>query len=113
MTEKERIENAVRHIKTATDIDPWAMDLAVQALMKQLPREPVMGYAFAEKIRDRMKKINDKKSSEMAETQTDCCPICKHPLGVSQFVKAQTGLAVGKPYCANCGQAIDWGNGGL
>ncbi len=34
--EKDRIECAIRHIKTATDIDPWAMELAVDALEKQL-----------------------------------------------------------------------------
>ena len=36
MTNKDRIENAIRHIKTAADIDPWAMEIAVEAMMKEL-----------------------------------------------------------------------------
>lgn len=30
--QKERIEAAIRHIQTAADVDPWAMELAVDAL---------------------------------------------------------------------------------
>ena len=32
INQKDRIEAAIRHIKTSVDIDPWAMDLAVDAL---------------------------------------------------------------------------------
>jgi hypothetical protein len=35
--EIDRIQNAIRHIKSSVDIDPWAMELAVEALEKQLP----------------------------------------------------------------------------
>ena len=33
--QKDRIESAIRHIQTASDIDPWAMELAVDALKAQ------------------------------------------------------------------------------
>lgn len=33
--QKDRIEAAIRHIQTATDVDPWAMELAVDALKAQ------------------------------------------------------------------------------
>lgn len=36
MTSKDRIENAIRHIQTATDIDPWAMEIAVDAMQRML-----------------------------------------------------------------------------
>lgn len=38
MTQKEidRIESAIRHIQTATDIDPWAAEIAVAAMQKQI-----------------------------------------------------------------------------
>ena len=36
-TQKDRIEAAIRHIQTSVDIDPWAMELAVEALKAQLP----------------------------------------------------------------------------
>lgn len=32
----DRIQNAINHIKTATDIDPWAMEIAVEAMEKEL-----------------------------------------------------------------------------
>ena len=34
-TQKDRIEAAIRHIQTAADVDPWAMELAVDALKAQ------------------------------------------------------------------------------
>ena len=34
-TQKDRIESAIRHIQTASDVDPWAMELAVDALKAQ------------------------------------------------------------------------------
>ena len=45
---------------------------------------------------------------EKAEYKTDCCPVCRRPLGTSQFVKAQTGKVCGAPYCKRCGQRIIW-----
>ena len=33
--EKDRIECAIRHIQTAVDIDPWAVEIAVDAMEKQ------------------------------------------------------------------------------
>ena len=36
---RDRIENAIRHIQTATDVDPWAAELAVEALKAQLSEE--------------------------------------------------------------------------
>ena len=41
--EIDRIECAIRHIKTAVDIDPWAMEIAVDAMQKQIPRKPQEG----------------------------------------------------------------------
>lgn len=35
-TQKDRIEAAIRHIQTASDVDPWAMELAVDALKAQV-----------------------------------------------------------------------------
>lgn len=81
-----------------------AVEVAISALEKQIPKKPVMGYAFSEKIREAIKRTNP----ERAESKTECCPVCGRPLGVSEFVKAQTGLRVGDPHCKKCGQAIDW-----
>lgn len=102
--EKERIECAIRNIQTAVDVDSWAVEIAVDAMEKQIPKKPVMGYAFPEKIREVIKRTNP----ERAESKTECCPVCGRTLGVSQFVKTQTGLHFGDPHCKRCGQAIDW-----
>ena len=83
------------------------LEAAISALEKQIPKKPVMGYAFPEKLREVIKR----KDAERAESKTDCCPKCGRTLGVSQFVKTQTGLAVGDKFCKRCGQAIDWTEG--
>ena len=38
--EIDRIKNAIRHIKTSVDIDSWAMEIAVEAMEKQVPKKP-------------------------------------------------------------------------
>ena len=38
-TQRDRIEAAIRHIKTSVDIDPWAMELAVEALKAQIDKD--------------------------------------------------------------------------
>ena len=40
--EKDRIQNAIRHIQTAVDVDPWAVEISVQALQKQIPQKTKM-----------------------------------------------------------------------
>ena len=107
MTKQEidRIQSAINHIKTAVDVDEWAAELAVQALEKMMPKPPVMGYAFPEKLREVILHRGEK---ERAETQTECCPVCGRTLRVSQFVKAQSGLRFGDQHCKRCGQAIEW-----
>ena len=102
--EKDRIECAIRHLQTAVDVDPWAVDIAVDAMKKQIPRKPVMDYQFSEKFR----KVIERTNIELAKSKTECCPVCRTSLGVSQFVKAQTGQKYGDPHCKECGQAIDW-----
>ena len=40
--EKDRIQNAIRHIQTAVDVDSWAAEIAVEAMEKQIPKKPKM-----------------------------------------------------------------------
>ena len=78
-TQKDRIEAAIRHIQTATDVDPWAMELAVEALEKQIPK----------KVR--------------ITTSTKRCSVCGRQLSGIGNIHPE------KNYCQRCGQAIDWG----
>ena len=44
--EKDRIECAIRHIKTAVDVDPWAVEIAVLAMEKQIPAPIIIENGF-------------------------------------------------------------------
>ena len=60
MTQQEiaHIKSAIRHIQTSTDIDPWAAEIAIEAMRKQIPQRPVIGYAFPDKLREVMKRTD-------------------------------------------------------
>ena len=78
MTDKDRIENAIRHIQTATDVDPWAIEIAVDAMKKQIPR----------RVR--------------ITTSTKRCGNCGRQLSGIGNIHPE------RNYCVKCGQAIDW-----
>ena len=40
--EIDRIECAIRHIVSSLDVDSWAVEIAVEALEKQIPKKPKM-----------------------------------------------------------------------
>lgn len=44
--EKDRIECAIRHIQTAVDVDPWAVEIAADAMKRQIPTQPKRSTAF-------------------------------------------------------------------
>jgi DNA repair exonuclease SbcCD ATPase subunit len=81
-----------------------AVNVALKALEKQIPKKPVMDYQFPEKLR----KVIERTNIELAKSKTECCPVCGRPLGISQFVKTQTGQKFGDPHCKRCGQRIEW-----
>ena len=45
MTDASRIRSAIDHIRTAVDVDEWAMEIAVDAMEKQIPKK-VMGKEY-------------------------------------------------------------------
>ena len=82
INETDRIQNAIRHIQTSVDIDPWAMEIAVGAMEKQIP-----------------KKLGTRK---LADEQVGGHPVYVIPCG-------NCGKAINflHSYCPWCGQAID------
>jgi len=80
--EKDRIQNAIRHIQTAVDVDPWAREIAVEALEKQIPKEPKY-------------KEEDRFAKNCFAWYT-YCPQCGCEINT------------GDMHCTQCGQAIDW-----
>ena len=76
--EIDRIECAIRHIKSSLDVDPWAMEIAVGAMRKQIPM----------KVR--------------ITTSTKRCGNCGRQLSIIKNSHPE------RNYCIECGQAIDW-----
>ena len=80
--EIDRIECAIRHIQTAVDVDPWAVEIAVEAMEKQIPKTLIAegdGYADGEMVYDSF-----------------YCPSCDHHMEDYEV----------KDYCPKCGQKI-------
>lgn len=63
MTQQEidRIESAIRHIQTSTDIDPWALEIAVESMQKQIDHIAESGRMV-------------ERTAETA--QKEACPVC-------------------------------------
>ena len=79
--EIDRIQNAIRHIKTSVDIDSWAMEMAIDALEKQVPKKAI-GEHYAHMR----------------------CPSCNHriPSGAGSSSRRRDN------WCNYCGQKICW-----
>ena len=78
--EIDRIECAIRHIESSLDVDPWAAEIAVEAMKKQIPR----------RVR--------------ITTSTKRCGNCGRQLSGIGNIHPE------RNYCVKCGQAIDWGD---
>lgn len=91
--EKEHIENAIRHIQTATDVDSWAAEIAVVAMKKQIPVKP----------------IRIDKNNEFDGNWIKICPSCKRVLieRITTNEESYPRLYNYTLHC-KCGQAIDW-----
>ena len=80
--EIERIECAIRHIQTAVDVDPWVVEIAVEAMEKQIPKKLIAegdGYADGSMVYDSF-----------------YCPSCDYCMEEDEI----------EDYCPNCGQKI-------
>ena len=80
INETDRIQNAIRHIQTSVDIDPWAMEIAVEAMKKQIPKNPIVNG-------DR---------NELWVGDSLICPVCNQYFGSVYDVG----------YCKTCGQKL-------
>ena len=75
-----------------------ALEIAIEALEKQIPKKPVEGYVFAEWLRKRLME----KQPNKANARGSCCPACGKHIG-------SLTIGNGYPFCKWCGQAIEWG----
>ena len=92
--ETDRIECAIRHIQTAVDVDPWAAEIAVDAMQKQIPWRP-------------MKSV-DAFNKNLYKLYCPTCGTCiayeNSRIGTLSKIAAHT-------VCGCCGQRIDWTEG--
>lgn len=82
--EIDRIECAIRHIESSLDVDSWAVEIAVDAMEKQIPKELIAegdGYADGSVVYDSF-----------------YCPSCDYHMEDYEV----------KNFCPNCGQKICW-----
>ena len=90
--EIDRIECAIRHIQTAVDVDPWAVEIAVEAMRKQIPQKA-------------MKSI-DAYNNNLYRLH---CPTCGALVANGNSrVGFMNKVSNGYERCAACGQMIDW-----
>ena len=94
MTQQEidRIECAIRHIQTAVDVDPWAVEIAVEAMQKQIPKKPMIKIdVFNENLWNLY------------------CPTCGTWVGMHNKRLKQTDMHnnTNSEICAKCGQMFD------
>lgn len=75
---RDRIRCSIRHIQPALDIDPWAREIAVDAMEKQIPK----------KVR--------------ITTSTKRCSVCGRQLSGIGNIHPE------RNYCQGCGQKICW-----
>lgn len=93
--EIDRIESAIRHIQTSTDVDPWAAEIAVEAMRKQIPQKAMKSID-----------VYDKNLYKLY------CPTCGALVASrNSRVGFMNKVSKGHERCAACGQAIDWQEG--
>ena len=90
--EIDRIKDAICHIQTSANIDPWAAEIAIEAMQKQIPTKA-------------MKSIDayDKNLYKLY------CPTCGALVAYGNSrVGFMNKVSKGYERCAACGQTIDW-----
>ena len=92
--EKDSIERAINLIiQTAVDVDPWAVEIAVEAMERQIPKKP--------------NKIQSQNSENLWNLY---CPSCENWIGMwnSRLKRGDMYNISNGNICPYCGQAIDW-----
>lgn len=90
--EIDRIENAIRHIQTSVDVDPWAVEIAVGAMHKQIPEKPMKSIDV---YNENLYKLN--------------CPTCgKYIAYGNSRVGTLNKWTMAPDRCGYCGQAVDF-----
>ena len=119
---RDRIENAIRHIQTATDVDPWAAELAVEALKAQLSGEGATNDMISRQAaiddiarwsgyldEDMILRIQTSvKKLPSVQPEIICCKDCKHYNAGFECLIEGYGIERNKNwYCADAERRTD------
>ena len=87
----DRIESAIRHIQTSTDVDPWAVAIAVEAMQKDLP-----------------KKVTAKPCTYNENLLQLYCPTCGNWVGIynARLKRGDMYNTSNRHVCPYCGQNL-------
>jgi len=90
--EIDRIQCAIRHIQTASDVDEWAVEIAVNAMQRQIPKKPMKSIDV---YNENLYKLN--------------CPTCgKYIAYGNSRVGTLNKWTMAPDRCGYCGQAVDF-----
>ncbi len=92
MIDKDKIENAIRHIETAADVDPWAMEIAVEAMKRMMPKKPMVSI--------------DTYNENLLHLY---CPTCGINVGMynKRLKHGDMHNDTNRVICGQCGQVLD------
>ena len=109
MTENEAIEAIQFDLKIGGEIHSQvlcnAVDVAIQALEKQIPKKPILKHDVSVM---HINRGNQPHEWKRLESDNWHCPECDSFVGERVYVHSKVHDQRKKKYCDNCGQKLDW-----
>jgi rubrerythrin len=89
--EIDRIECAIRHIESSLDVDPWATEIAVEAMQRDMP-----------------KKLTKKQDEYSIDLLYLYCPTCGSWVGIYNVILKRGDMFnnANRHVCPYCGQSL-------
>lgn len=84
--QKDRIEAAIRHIQTSADVDPWAMELAVEALKAQMDGDTISRRAAIDALMEILDRPNH---AEFLYTDEICRALGQLPSAQPEIIRCE------------------------
>ena len=82
-----------------------ALDVAIQALEKQIPKKPILKHDVSVM---HINRGNQPHEWKRLESDNWHCPECDSFVGERVYVHSKVHDQRKKKYCDNCGQKLDW-----
>lgn len=112
MTTQEAIKDIVEtgiELGAGDYVGLESLNMAVEALEKQVPKKPIIGDTFTSKFQESI--IKTGKYTDIARYQSYKCPVCQESiimLWEAERNEKMYGCKCKDNFCKKCGQAFDW-----